>query len=77
VVADHHQPEKLDCPRYEENPRHGDADSNAAVHDDDHGPDRTSPSADRYSTQTWSVARTRAAATAAMIRTVRAMPQIE
>jgi len=77
MVADHHQPAKLDCPRYEENPRHGDADSNAVVHDDDHGPDRTPPSADRHSTQSGSAARIRTAAVAAMIRTVRGMPQNE
>jgi hypothetical protein len=77
VVADHHQPEKLDCPRYEAKPRHGDADSNGVVHDDDHGPDRTPPSADRHSIQTESTVRTRTAATAAMISTLRAVPQNE
>jgi hypothetical protein len=77
VVDDHHQPEKLDCPRYDENPRHGAAASNRVGHIDDHGPARTSPSTDRHSTQTRSAAAPATTATAVTIRTLRLLRHIE
>jgi len=77
VVADHHQPEKLDCPRYEANPRHGAADSNGVDHIDDHGPDSTPPSADRHSTQGRSAAASASTATAVTIKTLRPLRHVE